>query len=93
MHNNNSSQNRVRQDSALCRWMAEEKGLLCIPSTPFFSEERVSEGASDEFIRVAFCKTDEVINDAARALLNLKSNHAETYEESVVIGSMMEVEG
>lgn len=90
---NNSSPNRVRQDWALCRWMAEEKGLLCIPSTPFFSEERVSEGASDEFIRVAFCKTDEVINDAARALLNLKSNHAETCEESVVIGSMMEVEG
>ena len=64
----------VRQDWALCQWMAEEKGLLCIPSSPFFSSERVSQGASDEFIRVAFCKTDETINKAALALFDLKSD-------------------
>mmetsp|Transcript_6551 Transcript_6551/g.7262 ORF Transcript_6551/g.7262 Transcript_6551/m.7262 type:complete len:543 (+) Transcript_6551:85-1713(+) len=62
----------VRQDWALCQWMAEEIGLLCIPSSPFFSLEKVQEGSSDSFIRVAFCKTDETIEAAALALRQLK---------------------
>jgi len=57
----------ARQDWALCQWLIEEKGILCIPSSPFFSLERSTEGASDEFIRIAFCKTDETIQEAARA--------------------------
>lgn len=64
----------TRLDWALCQWMAEEKGVLCIPSSPFFSRERAIEGASDEFIRVAFCKTDETIARAAGALRGLKSS-------------------
>ena len=52
--------------------MAEEVGLLCIPSSPFFSLDRVQEGVSDRFIRVAFCKTDETIEAAAEALRQLK---------------------
>jgi kynurenine--oxoglutarate transaminase/cysteine-S-conjugate beta-lyase/glutamine--phenylpyruvate transaminase len=63
----------ARLDWALCQWMAEEKGVLCIPSSPFFSRERALEGASDEFIRVAFCKTDETIERAAVALRGLTS--------------------
>ena len=62
----------ARQDWALCQWMAEEVGLLCIPSSPFFSLDRVQEGVSDRFIRVAFCKTDETIEAAAQALRQLK---------------------
>lgn len=62
----------ARQDWALCQWMAEEVGLLCIPSSPFFSIDRVQEGVSDRFIRVAFCKTDETIEAAAQALRQLK---------------------
>lgn len=62
----------VRQDWALCQWMAEEIGLLCIPSSPFFSLEKVKEGSSDSFIRVAFCKTDETIEAAAKALRQMK---------------------
>jgi len=62
----------VRQDWALCQWMAEEIGLLCIPSSPFFSLEKVQDGSSDSFIRVAFCKTDETIEAAALALRQLK---------------------
>jgi kynurenine--oxoglutarate transaminase/cysteine-S-conjugate beta-lyase/glutamine--phenylpyruvate transaminase len=62
----------ARQDWALCQWMAEEVGLLCIPSSPFFSLDRVQEGVSDSFIRVAFCKTDETIEAAAEALRQLK---------------------
>jgi len=64
----------ARLDWALCQWMAEEKGVLCIPSSPFFSRERALEGASDEFIRVAFCKTDETIEKAALALKSLRDD-------------------
>lgn len=55
----------ARQDWALCQWMAEEKGILCIPSSPFFSKEQAGKGASDQFVRIAFCKTDDTINAAA----------------------------
>jgi len=58
----------ARQDWALCQWMAEEKGLLCIPASPFFSPERAERGDSDEFVRVAFCKSDETMEAAAAAL-------------------------
>ena len=58
----------ARMDWALCQWMAEERGFLCIPSSPFFSKERAKEGVSDEFVRIAFCKTDETIMAAANAL-------------------------
>jgi kynurenine--oxoglutarate transaminase/cysteine-S-conjugate beta-lyase/glutamine--phenylpyruvate transaminase len=58
----------ARQDWALCEWMAEEKGVLLLPSAPFFSEERVAAGASEEFVRVAFCKSDETLRAAAAAL-------------------------
>mmetsp|Transcript_32027 Transcript_32027/g.48703 ORF Transcript_32027/g.48703 Transcript_32027/m.48703 type:complete len:514 (+) Transcript_32027:176-1717(+) len=57
----------ARQDWALCQWLIEEKGILCIPSSPFFSLERAAEGVSDEFIRIAFCKTDETILQAAKS--------------------------
>ena len=63
----------ARQDWALCQWMAEEIGLLCIPSSPFFSLEKAEQGASDSFIRVAFCKSDETIEAAAQVLKKLKS--------------------
>jgi kynurenine--oxoglutarate transaminase/cysteine-S-conjugate beta-lyase/glutamine--phenylpyruvate transaminase len=70
----------ARQDWALCQWMAEEKGLLCIPSSPFFSRERAVEGASDEFVRVAFCKSDETIEEAAFALRQLVKDESDSSE-------------
>ena len=45
--------------------------MLCILLIPFFSTDRVLEGASDEFIRVVFCKTDETIQRAALVLRGL----------------------
>lgn len=72
----------ARQDWALCQWMAEEIGLLCIPSSPFFSPQRAEEGASDSFIRVAFCKADETIEAAANALSRLKPVNAVAWESS-----------
>lgn len=70
----------TRQDWALCQWMAEEKGLLCLPSSPFFSPERAEQGASDSFIRVAFCKADETIEAAAVALQALKEGSKSSQE-------------
>jgi kynurenine--oxoglutarate transaminase/cysteine-S-conjugate beta-lyase/glutamine--phenylpyruvate transaminase len=62
----------ARADWSLCQWMAEEKGILCIPSSPFFSEASARSGISDEFVRIAFCKTDETIQAASNALRKLK---------------------
>ncbi|GKY97631.1 hypothetical protein MPSEU_000721500 [Mayamaea pseudoterrestris] len=64
----------ARQDWALCQWMAEEKGLLCIPSSPFFSQEQAEKGVSDGFIRIAFCKSDETIEAAASKLRTMISD-------------------
>jgi len=37
----------ARLDWAMCEYMVKEEGVGMIPSSPFFSEERVEEGASD----------------------------------------------
>jgi kynurenine---oxoglutarate transaminase / cysteine-S-conjugate beta-lyase / glutamine---phenylpyruvate transaminase len=63
---------KARMDWALCQWMAEEKGILCIPASPFFSPESAEAGAADGFIRIAFCKTDDTINNAAEAFRAMK---------------------
>ena len=73
----------VRQDWALCEWLAEEKGLLCIPAGPFFSN--AEDGVSDEFVRIAFCKTDETIRAADKVLRELGEVEKDTTQQSVVI--------
>jgi len=88
----------ARLDWALCQWMAEEKGVLCIPSSPFFSTERALEGASDEFIRVAFCKEDETIERAAAALMGLRATageecHDDEMDATVVAGGEVVLNG
>jgi len=75
----------VGLDWALCQWMAEEKGVLCIPSSPFFSRERAIAGDSDEFIRVAFCKQDETIERAAKALRGVRSGSVTGKNKPVAI--------
>lgn len=71
----------ARQDWALCQWMAEEKGVLCIPASPFFSEDctKDEDGSplSDQFVRIAFCKTNETIQKAANALKNICEDESE----------------
>jgi kynurenine---oxoglutarate transaminase / cysteine-S-conjugate beta-lyase / glutamine---phenylpyruvate transaminase len=65
----------VRNDWALCQWMAEDIGLLCIPSSPFFSPDSAGHGNySDHFIRVAFCKSEFTIASATEALKALHRN-------------------
>jgi kynurenine---oxoglutarate transaminase / cysteine-S-conjugate beta-lyase / glutamine---phenylpyruvate transaminase len=66
----------ARLDWALCQWMAEERGILCIPAGPFFTEESATVGTySDHFVRVAFCKSDDTIAAAATALIKLQEAH------------------
>ena len=84
----------ARQDWALCQWMAEEKGLLCIPASPFFSQDRALEGASDEFVRVAFCKQDETIEEAALALLRINGGDGSSMpskENEIEVGEEVQV--
>jgi kynurenine--oxoglutarate transaminase/cysteine-S-conjugate beta-lyase/glutamine--phenylpyruvate transaminase len=72
---NNAARGQVtRMDWALCQWLAEEIGILCIPSSPFFSLDQVEQGVSDPFIRVAFCKSDDTIQAAAAALQRIKGS-------------------
>lgn len=54
----------ARQDWALCQWLTEDMGLLCIPASPFFHSSDVA----DQFVRFAFCKTDTTFEAAASAL-------------------------
>jgi kynurenine--oxoglutarate transaminase/cysteine-S-conjugate beta-lyase/glutamine--phenylpyruvate transaminase len=86
----------ARQDWALCQWLIEEKGILCIPASPFFSGERAVEGASDEFVRIAFCKTDETIQAAAKAFglvsLDMPSLQEQRQEKETYDKSLLDVE-
>ena len=47
------------RDWALCRWLALEGGVIAIPASPFFSSENKALGAN--YIRFAFCKSDETL--------------------------------
>merc|ERR1712157_50043 len=69
-----------RLDWAFCEWLAKEKGVLCIPSSPFFSNNNVvvddsdsADRLSDRFIRIAFCKLDETIDIACSIFEGLVS--------------------
>ena len=69
----------ARQNWALCQLMAEEKGVLCIPASPFFSEnsqqdENARDPISDQFVRIAFCKTNDTIQNAAEALMKISES-------------------
>lgn len=65
--------------------MAEEKGVLVIPASPFFSEERAIQGASDDFVRIAFCKQDDTIESAAAALFGVTGDTLVNGEASSVL--------
>ena len=72
----------ARMDWALCQWMAEEKGLLILPASPFFSQESAEAAISDGFVRIAFCKTDDTIESAAEQLRAMKSDIIKLQENS-----------
>ena len=77
--------NQRPADWAFCEWLAQEHGVLCIPSSPFFTPSQ--KDVSDQFVRIAFCKTDETIEQAAKALRAMaQQQQQELAPSSIFIG-------
>lgn len=60
----------VTRDWALCRWLTEEIGVAAIPPSAFYCDENKELAAN--YARFAFCKTDDVLRDAAQRLLKCR---------------------
>ncbi|KAF0434866.1 PLP-dependent transferase [Gigaspora margarita] len=58
------------RDFKVCYWLAKEIGVVAIPPSEFYCEENRHLG--EDYARFAFCKTDETLEAAAKALLKLK---------------------
>lgn len=56
----------VARDWQFCRWLTTEIGVTAIPVTAFCTES--SRPMFDRYVRFAFCKTDEAIEEAGRIL-------------------------
>lgn len=60
-----------RRDIAICRWLTKEIGVAAIPPSPFYSEPH--QYLTDNLARFTFCKTDEMLEEAARRLKKIKT--------------------
>lgn len=56
----------VRRDVNLCRWFTREVGVAAIPPSHFYSPDH--QYLTDNLVRFCFCKTDEMLDEAARRL-------------------------
>jgi len=54
----------------MCYWMCREIGVTAIPASEFYSPENAH--LADDIVRFAFCKTDDVLDEAAKRLSGLK---------------------
>ncbi|MFO7632569.1 MAG: aminotransferase class I/II-fold pyridoxal phosphate-dependent enzyme [Caldilinea sp.] len=59
-----------RRDIAVCRWLTQEIGVAAIPPSPFYSEPH--QHLTDNLARFTFCKTDEMLDEAARRLRRIE---------------------
>jgi aspartate/methionine/tyrosine aminotransferase len=55
-----------RRDYAVCRWFTRHAGVAAIPPSPFYSEAH--QYLTDNLARFTFCKTDDLLDEAARRL-------------------------
>jgi N-succinyldiaminopimelate aminotransferase len=55
-------------DVAFCRHLIERAGVVAIPPSAFYHHQ----DNGKDFVRFAFCKTDEVLDEAARRLRGLR---------------------
>ena len=60
---------QMTRDWALCRYLAQEYNIIGIPCSPFYSPE--SRHLASNFVRFAFCKTDETLADAHASFAQL----------------------
>ena len=67
--------NGVTRDWAFCRWMALEGGVIAIPASPFYSAENKELAAG--YIRFAFCKGDDTIEEACARIEKLVAGRKE----------------
>ena len=67
-----SSDKSVTRDWALCRWLTEEIGVAAIPPSSFYAEE--TKHLAGNYARFAFCKPDEVLQEAAQRLLKCRQH-------------------
>lgn len=51
------------RDRSVCRWFTREVGVAAIPPSPFYSPEH--QYLTDNLARFCFCKTDELLQEAA----------------------------
>jgi N-succinyldiaminopimelate aminotransferase len=58
-------------DAAFCRWLTTEVGVAAIPLSAFYARP----AAAPQIARFAFCKTDAVLDEAARRLARLGPPH------------------
>jgi aspartate/methionine/tyrosine aminotransferase len=59
-----------RRDVLVCRWLTREIGVAAIPPSPFYSEPH--RHLADNLARFTFCKTDDLLEEAARRLQTLR---------------------
>ncbi|RIB22817.1 aminotransferase [Gigaspora rosea] len=59
------------KDYKFCYWMTKEIGVVAIPVSEFYSEE--NKWLGQEYVRFAFCKTDDILDQAAISLQKLKN--------------------
>jgi len=58
-----------RRDLAVCRWLTREVGVAAIPPSPFYSPPH--QQLADHLARFTFCKSDDLLDEAARRLSRL----------------------
>lgn len=56
----------TRRDVAVARWFTSEIGVAAIPPSPFYSEAH--QDLTDNLARFCFCKTDDLLDEAAHRL-------------------------
>ena len=54
------------RDDTVCRWFTQRVGVTAIPPSPFYSQQH--QRLTDNLARFCFCKTDEVLDEAADRL-------------------------
>jgi aspartate/methionine/tyrosine aminotransferase len=59
----------TRRDYAVCRWFTRHVGVAAIPPSPFYSPPH--QYLTDNLARFCFCKTDDMLDDAAQRLKTL----------------------
>jgi aspartate/methionine/tyrosine aminotransferase len=62
---------RDRVDVELCRWLTTEIGVAAIPPSAFYSE--VHQEMTGSIVRFTFCKSDELLDEAARRLARVRA--------------------